>query len=69
MARTTTEPTLGEPLLSDADAAKILRVSRTTVRRLRYDGFLPYLHVGGSARIRPEDLAAYIDRWRIDVTS
>ncbi len=68
MARTTTTPSLGEPLLSDADAAKILRVSRTTVRRLRYDGFLPYLRVGGAARIRPEDLAAYIARWLVNVT-
>ena len=64
-----TTPTLGQPLLSDREAAALLGVSRTSVRRLRYQGLLPYLHVGGSARIRPEDLAAYIARCLVDVTS
>jgi len=59
-------PTLGQPLLSDREAAALLGVSRTSVRRLRYRGLLPFLHVGGSARIRPEDLAAYVDRQMIN---
>lgn len=49
-----------ERLLSDAEVADVLGVSRTTARRLRYDGALPTVRVGALARVRASDLAAYI---------
>jgi excisionase family DNA binding protein len=60
MTRKPTTPTLGQPLLTDHQVAELLGVSRTTVRRLRYDGALPFLYVAGVVRIRPEDVAAYV---------
>lgn len=49
-----------ERLITDAEAADVLGVSRTTVRRLRYTGALPTVRVGAVARIKTSDLAAYI---------
>lgn len=48
-----------ERLLTDRGVADVLGVSRTTARRLRYDGALPPVHVGALARVRETDLAAY----------
>lgn len=49
-----------ERLITDSEAADVLGVSRTTVRRLRYTGALPTVRVGAVARIKESDLAAYI---------
>jgi excisionase family DNA binding protein len=64
-----TTPTLGQPLLTDREVASQLGVSRTTVRRLRYDGALPFLYVAGVARVRPEDVAAFIASAVVEVSS
>lgn len=60
MTRKPSTPTLGQPLLTDREVAELLGVSRTTVRRLRYDGELPYVRIAGVVRMRPEDVARYV---------
>lgn len=53
-------PSLTEPLLKYQQAADLLGVSRTTVRRLCYGKVLPHVKVGDSVRIRRADLEAYL---------
>jgi excisionase family DNA binding protein len=48
-------------LLSLAEAATILRVSRATAYRLVHAGELPAHRIGGSLRVDPRELRAYID--------
>lgn len=60
---TTTNPI--EDLLTVGDVAAKLKVSIRTVRRLIKKGMLPYIRVGGSQRIRPDDLKSYIAMNRI----
>lgn len=48
-------------LLTDAEAAQVLRVSPRTVARLRTSGQIPYLR-GRPALIERADLLAYIER-------
>jgi excisionase family DNA binding protein len=59
---TTTPDT--RPLLTSADVAHLLNVSRKTAYRLIERGELQALHVGASVRIRPESLDAYLERER-----
>lgn len=51
-----------ETLLTLLDAAEILNVSTRTVRRQIDDGLLPTVRIGGSVRIRPEDLRSFIEK-------
>jgi excisionase family DNA binding protein len=48
-------------LLTYEDVAARLRVSEPTVRRWAAAGTLPVVHIGRSARVKPADLAAFID--------
>lgn len=48
------------PLLSIAEAAEQLSVSRATVSRLIGAGQLPALHVGRSLRIDPSEMNAWL---------
>lgn len=48
------------PLLSVPEVATILHVSRQTAYRLIREGEIPSLKVGGSVRVRPEDLAVLL---------
>jgi excisionase family DNA binding protein len=68
---TTDHPTAGNGCVGDDvlmvelytldETAERLRASVSTVKRLAREGLLPVVHVGRSARVRPEDLRRYID--------
>jgi len=47
-------------LLTVADVARQLQVSRPTVHRLKASGKLPAVRFGRSVRFRPDDVAALI---------
>ncbi len=53
-----------ERLLTQPEAADLLNVSATHVKRLRLTGALPYVRLGapplGAVRIKESDLAAYV---------
>jgi predicted site-specific integrase-resolvase len=50
-----------EPLITEAEAANILRVSLTSLRRWRREGRGPvYRKLGKSVRYRPQDLADFV---------
>jgi len=51
---------------SDEEAAALLGVSATTVRRMRYTGTLDTIRVRNSARVREADVLAYIARGGVD---
>jgi excisionase family DNA binding protein len=48
-------------LLTFRDVAARLRCSESTVERAARDGRLPVVRVGRAARVRPADLAAFIE--------
>jgi excisionase family DNA binding protein len=48
-------------LLTIAEVAGILNVHRSTVSRLLKSGDLPCIRIGCCKRVRPHDLAAYVD--------
>ena len=53
--------TANEPLVTEDEAASLLRVSLTSVRRWRREGRRPvYRKIGRSVRYRREDLADFI---------
>jgi len=53
--------TANEPLVTEDEAASLLRVSLTSVRRWRREGRGPvYRKIGRSVRYRREDLADFI---------
>lgn len=54
--------TMDEPLLTDREVAELLGVSRTTARRLRYQGELPTVRVGTLARVPRAAVLAYVVR-------
>jgi excisionase family DNA binding protein len=54
-----------EPLLSIAQAAGFLGVSRWQIYRLIERGELPAVRVGGRLRFVPEELREYLERNRI----
>jgi len=50
-----------DPLLTEGEAAGILKVSLTSVRRWRRQGSGPvYRKLGRTVRYRPEDLADFV---------
>jgi hypothetical protein len=50
-----------EPLITEAEAAAILRVSLTSLRRWRRQGSGPvYRRLGRSVRYRPNDLSDFV---------
>jgi predicted site-specific integrase-resolvase len=50
-----------EPLITESEAAAILRVSLTSLRRWRREGRGPvYRKLGKSVRYRPQDLADFV---------
>jgi excisionase family DNA binding protein len=54
-------------LLLEREAARILRCSTTTIKRLRLSGQLAYIP-GRPVRIEESELAAYIARLRVPTT-
>jgi excisionase family DNA binding protein len=53
-------------LLTLPEAAALLRVSKTSIRRLQRARQLPFIKVGGSVRFYRGDLAAYVAEHRIE---
>lgn len=51
-----------ETLLTYRQAGEMLQITERTVRNLVSRGEFPVVRVGGSVRIDPADLRAYIDR-------
>jgi excisionase family DNA binding protein len=54
------EPAEPKALLSVAEAAKVLGMSRTLVNEMTNDGTLPYITVRGRKKIRRDDLDAFV---------
>ena len=53
--------TISAPLITEGEAASLLRVSLTSLRRWRREGRGPvYRKIGRTVRYRPEDLADFI---------
>lgn len=51
-------------LLTVADVVVALRISRSSVYRLFDSGKLPWIQIGSSRRVRPEDLEQFIEQHR-----
>lgn len=51
---------VGRPMIGYKEAATYLAVSETTVRRLCYEGAIPYYKIAGVARIKPEELDRFV---------
>jgi hypothetical protein len=57
--------TLSEPLTTEGEAAAMLRVSLTSLRRWRSKGCGPvFRKIGKSVRYRPADLAEFVSSAR-----
>jgi excisionase family DNA binding protein len=53
-------------LLTVAEAARLLRISVSGVRRLQQARRIPFVKVGGSVRFNTRDLAAYVRSNRVE---
>jgi predicted site-specific integrase-resolvase len=61
---------ISEPLITEGEAAGILRVSLTSLRRWRREGRGPvYRKMGRSVRYRPDDLGDFVASARRTSTS
>jgi Helix-turn-helix domain len=61
---------LSEPLITEGEAAAMLRVSLTSLRRWRANGCGPvFRKMGKSVRYRPADLAEFVASARRTSTS
>jgi predicted site-specific integrase-resolvase len=61
---------ISEPLITEAEAAGILRVSLTSLRRWRRQGVGPvYRKIQRAVRYRPEDLVEFLAAARRTSTS
>ena len=54
------------PLLTIADAARILTISEDTVARYAKAGRIPHRRVGRKTLFTEEDLRAYVDSCRVE---
>jgi len=52
-------------LMTIAEAARFLRVSISSLRRLQQGRHIPFIKVGGSVRFARNDLLAYIEKRRV----
>ena len=59
-----TEP-LPSTLLTVAQAARLLTISPSGMRRLQHGRHIPFFKVGGSIRFAKSDLVSYLTRQRI----
>jgi excisionase family DNA binding protein len=53
-------------LLTVRQAAELLRVSATSVRRLQERRLLAFIKVGGSIRFSMNDIVAYLEKQRVE---
>jgi len=58
-------PSLNEPLLTAAEAAKLLAVRVSWVYEATRDGRLPHIHVGRHIRFLRSDLEAWVAEQRV----
>jgi excisionase family DNA binding protein len=52
-------------LLTIKDAAEILTISVSSVRRLRAARQLPFVRIGGAVRFSKSDIVSYVERNRV----
>ncbi len=53
-------------LLTVAETAEFLRISKSGVRRLQQKRQLPFIKVGGSVRFAKSDLLTYLEKQRVE---
>lgn len=53
-------------LLTIKDVAELLKVSKSSVRRLQQGRHLPFVKVGGSIRFAKSDLVEYLKKERVE---
>jgi excisionase family DNA binding protein len=53
-------------LLTVAEVATMLKISKVGVRRLQYGRQVPFLKIGGSVRFNKSDITAYLAKQRIE---
>jgi excisionase family DNA binding protein len=58
------EWSIGERLLKAADVARILNISKAMAYRLIQQGALPVVRINHAVRVKPSDLAEYVQRAR-----
>ena len=56
----TTTSNIQPGVVNSKEAAKLLSVSERTVWKLKTDGKLPYVNIGGRTLFRPETIEKYI---------
>lgn len=56
-------------LLTIGDVAKLLKVSPSTVRRLKQGRRLPFIKVGGSIRFAKDDIVEFLKHERVESIS
>ncbi len=61
-----TQPTGSIELVTIAEAAKLLGVSASGVRRLQQERRIPFFKVGRCVRLAKSDLATYLAQRRIE---
>lgn len=52
-------------LLTVAEAAKFLKISKSGIRRLQHGRHVPFFKIGGSIRFAGNDLLTYLARQRV----
>jgi excisionase family DNA binding protein len=58
------DPTI--ELLTIAEVAALLKISKAGVRRLQQRRRIPFLKIGGSVRFTKKDVQAYLQRIRVE---
>jgi excisionase family DNA binding protein len=53
-------------LLTIIEAAEVLKISVSGMRRLQQGRRIPFIKVGGSIRFARQDLMSFLDRNRVD---
>jgi excisionase family DNA binding protein len=62
---TTSDPTID--LLTIADAAELLKISKSSVRRLQQGRRIQFFKVGGGIRFARSDIVSYLQKCRVEV--
>lgn len=53
-------------LLTIKEAAALLKISVSSVRRLQQERYIPFIKVGGSVRFYRNDIMDYLQKRRVD---
>jgi excisionase family DNA binding protein len=56
-------------LITPAELAEILSLSKQSVYRLTENGELPFYKIGGSLRFKAKDINNYLNGVRVDLTN